>query len=466
MTVSEVEKQARGDIESSNPDYSALKLPEDFAQFPEYSDLVNRWQWFQEQKIGILIHWGLYSQAGIVESWELSDKDTWARRPHPWRSNMAQLKQDYWGLAHVFNPTRYDPIKWAHVFRQAGVRYAIFTTKHHDGFNMFDTQQSGFKITNPKFPFSTNPNADVFGAFAKAMRQSGISVGAYYSKADWYNADYWSKDNEPKSRGASFDVHKQPERWQRYVDFVHAQLTELAENYGPLRMLWLDAGWVGDKREPLYWERLMPSLWKMQPQMLTVDRTMGGRFEEYVTPERQIPTLADCPSLPWESNLPLADNWGYVPHDHYKSLHTIVESILQVISLGGNIILGVGPKPDGTLPHQAIHLLQGLGAWTTLNSEGIYGTRPATPNIIRAAAQLGYFITENDDAYYLFPRKHMPNVWLDLERLALPRASKKVTRLGYRSTPYPTYGNVVRLSGSLQQSLYPGLKIAKSAERN
>jgi alpha-L-fucosidase len=446
--ASMTEETSRGDIESTKEkEWTAA----DFSQLPEHAQLEKNWTWFQNQKIGVLLHWGLYAQAGIVESWELSDADCWARQPKAWRPNMTQLKQDYWGLAQQFAPTHYDPAAWAAVFKNAGIRYAIFTTKHHDGFNMYHTQYSDY-----------HADADLFGAFAQAMTQAGIGVGAYYSKADWHHPDYWRPDGTPKNRGIDFDRHQDPERWQRYVTFVHHQLTELAANYGPLRMLWLDAGWVGDAREPLALDQIIPALWQKQPQMLAVDRTMGGRFEQYVTPERQVPDIQNRPVLPWESNIPLANNWGYTPGDTYKSIGEIIRTILQVVTLGGNIVLGVGPKPDGTLPAPASRLLHQLGGWLALNGQGIYNTRPVAAAAIAAARRQGYAITQDDRAYYLFPLASVPPQTLDLHALHLPDTQPIVTRLGWQGQPFPVKAqHVVRLPGSLRQSLHPGLRIAK-----
>ncbi|WP_051999962.1 alpha-L-fucosidase [Schleiferilactobacillus shenzhenensis] len=431
----------------------------DFKAYPEYDMLVKQWAWFQDQKIGLLLHWGLYAQAGIVESWQLSDADRWARGKTPFRPNMHQLKSDYWSLAEKFDPVRFDPQVWARLFRTAGIRYAILTTKHHDGFNMFDTQYSKFKVTNPRFPYAAAANADIFGQFANAMREVGIAVGAYYSKADWHHSDYWRPDGKPKTRNADFNPVEDSKRWQRYVDFVHNQLVEITTKYGPLGMLWLDAGWVGDNREPLNLERVITKIRMSQPTMLTVDRTMGGRFENYVTPERQIPKLEKRPALPWESNIPLADNWGYVPHDHYKPFKEVLLSILQVVSLGGNIVLGVGPRPDGRIPQQAVKRLEQLGGWLDLNGEGIFGTRPLSDSILRRAQHLGMAISQSSDMVYVFPLKQRSSA-IDLEVLGIANQIGSARRLGTKIL-YTIKDNVVMLPGSLRQSLFPGIALTK-----
>lgn len=439
----------RGDIETVA---TGAWTPADFAALPlnDYTALQKRWSWFQDQKIGVLVHWGLYSQAGIVESWQLSDADGWARRPKAWRPNMTQLKHDYWQLADHFAPTRYDPTHWARLFRQAGLRYAIFTTKHHDGYTLYTTNASDYHTTT-----------DLFAPFAQAMRAAGIGVGAYYSKADWHQPDYWRPNGQPKHRGADYAPSNNPARWQRYVDFVHQQLTEIATQYGPLRMLWLDAGWVGNAREPLNFDRLLPALQHQQPEMLLVNRTMGGRCEEYVTPERQVPTLTQRPTLPWESNLPLANNWGYAPYDHYKPFGQLLSDVLQVITLGGNIVLGVGPKADGTLPAPAVQRLKQLGGWLALNGAGIYGTRPVCPVVMQAAQQRHLAITQDDHAYYIFFKRRVPDRQLDLKSLHLPLSITQVTRLGLTAAPLPLANQIIQLPGTLRQSRCPGLRLTK-----
>ncbi|WP_461224872.1 alpha-L-fucosidase [Lacticaseibacillus suihuaensis] len=440
---------AREDIETAK---DSGWTTQDFAQFPEYPTLVKQWRWFQDQKIGLLMHWGVYSQAGIVESWQLSDEDTWARGKHPFRPNMHQLKKDYWGLAKHFNPQHYDPTAWAKIFKAAGIRYTILTTKHHDGFNLFNTQYSDYKTA-----------ADLVGPYADAMRQAGIVPGVYYSKADWHHPDYWRPDGEPKGRHADYLPADDPERWGRFTDFVHKQLLELATNYGPLGMLWLDAGWVNGEREPLGFDELMPEIRQAQPDMLVVDRTMGGRYENYVTPERQIPTLADRPALPWESNIPLSNDWGYVPHADYKNGRTVIQDVLQVVTLGGNIVLGIGPKPDGTLPQTGVKLLLQLGGWLNLNGQGIYNTRAASADLIQKAASRKYFITEGATHYYLFPKAKVPSAAIDLKALGLADAVTTASLLG-TNTPLTRTGDLIQLPGSLRQRLLPGIALAKRPE--
>ncbi|WP_461218856.1 alpha-L-fucosidase [Lapidilactobacillus salsurivasis] len=450
----------RQDIEQAK---AGPLTPADFAQYPEYSALKKNWHWFQNQKIGVLLHWGLYTVPGMVESWQLSDEDTWARGNKPFRPNMRQLKRDYWGLAKQFVPDYYDPDAWARLFKEAGIRYAILTTKHHDGFTLYDTALSDFKVTNPDYPAAHLQQPDLFGSFTTAMRAAGVMPGAYYSKADWHYPDYWRHDGLPKGRHADYLPSSDPQRWQRFVDFVHQQLLEISGNYGPLGMLWLDAGWVGNQREPLNFDPLMAQIRKLQPEMLIVDRTIGGRYEEYVTPERQVPDPDHLPTMPWESNIPLTHDWGYVPHGQYKSIATVIATILRVVSLGGNIVLGVGPKVDGTIAPPYRKLLRQLGAWLQLNGQGIYGTRGVQPSLFKRAAQLGWFVTEDAGHYYLFPQMTVPPRQLDLKRFDFPEPISKATLLGRTQAALPLAPTgCLGLPGGLRQQLYPGIMCVKA----
>ena len=369
-------------------------------QQESYQDLPqviqDKLEWFQNQKLGIIFHWGLYAQAGIVESWQLSKEDDWSRKHGAFRKDLKELRHDYWALSHEFNPVNFDPESWAKAAKYAGFRYMIFTTKHHDGFNMYDTKYSDYKITSKDSAFHNNPLADILKYVNEAFRKEGIATGAYYSKADWHCPFYWEPGSDPRGRYASYDPAQKPELWQKFQKFVENQLVEICQNYGPIDILWLDAGWVnGGHHEFLPMEQIAKKIWQIKADTLIVDRTIGGKYENYVTPEQQIPTIP--PQKVWESNLTLAKNWGYVPNDQYKSFREILDNIVKIISLGGNVILGVGPKPDGTLPQQALKLMKKLGDWLKVFEEAVYNTR-GCPEYVNK----NIFMTKKNADYYLF----------------------------------------------------------------
>lgn len=381
--------QIRGDIVTRT-------YEEDTTSYPETEMLKARLEWFQDMKIGVIFHWGLYSEAGIVESWQLSEEDEWAREGRSWRESVEVLQRDYWNLIETFNPIHYQPHMWASLCQKAGIRYGILTTKHHDGFNLFNTEETGFKVGGKLSPCKR----DLVGEFVEAFRAANLGVGAYYSKADWYSSYYWTDDGEKKGRRASYNPLAHPERWQKYVTFVHRQIHELTHHYGPIDLLWLDAGWCGQGKEDLDMDRLAEIAREKNPELIMVDRMMGGRHENYVTPERKIPDESDIPNKPWESNIPLGNDWGYVPNDIFKSSEEIIGTVLEVVSKGGNVILGVGPKPDGTITEEETQILMDLGEFMSVYSEGIYGTRALKNRVIDS----GWYVTQTTDAYYCFTK--------------------------------------------------------------
>lgn len=382
-------------------------------------NIQQKLEWFKDQKIGVIFHWGLYAVAGIVESWQLSEEDDWARKRGGWRNQIDELREDYWGLNHNFNPYQFKPEAWAKSCKDAGFRYMIFTTKHHDGFNMYDTKYSDYKVTAAPCPFATDERADIFGEVAAAFRAEGLGVGAYYSKPDWHSPLYWVPGERAKGRYASYNPLEQPARWAKYDQFVRDQLVELATNYGDLDLMWLDGGWVNMRNEQLDMERLVADVRAQQPDLLMVDRSIGGVHENYVTPERKIPDTP--PTKAWESNIPLAKNWGFCPNDVYKSFEEILTSVVKVVAMGGNLILGVGPKPDGTLPNEALAILNPLGEWLGQFGEGIYETRPVDFDVAP-----GWSITQKETTYYAFHEKGQSEP-LDLAQL--PLTIQKVTDL-------------------------------------
>lgn len=376
----------RGDIELTKETVAVE------GTYPETAMLKERLEWFQDLKLGVIMHWGLYAEAGIVESWQLSEEDQWAREPIPWREDMKELQRDYWDLNKVFNPKDFDPVTWAKICKAGGVQYLLVTTKHHDGFNMYDTQTTDYKIGGKDSPYE---GPDPLKAIFEAFRQEGIAVGAYYSKADWHSPYYWLPDESVKGRRASYDTSRHPEIWEKYVAFVHEQIYEITHDYGELDFLWLDAGWSGQGKEDLQMDKFAEIAREIQPNLIIVDRTMGGRHENYVTPERKIPELSELPEKVWESNIPLGNDWGFNPHDTFKSSQEVIETLVKVVARGGNLVLGIGPTPQGTITDQEGQILADLGSWLKIYDQGIYGTR-------MFGTMGSWLVTRKEDAYYAF----------------------------------------------------------------
>ncbi|MEL5940844.1 alpha-L-fucosidase, partial [Tetragenococcus halophilus] len=239
----------------------------------------------------------------------------------------------------------------------------------------------------------------------------------------------------------------EPKTWEKFSQYVENQLTELIKNYGPTDILWLDGGWVNtDHNEYLPMDRIVTKLREIQPDLLVVDRAVGGKYENYVTPERKIPETP--PKKAWESNIPLAKNWGYVPNDEYKTFEEILSSVIQVVALGGNIILGVGPKPDGTLPQKAQEIMKKLGVWLETYSEGIYETRP-----YQSFTQSGWYFTCKQNSVFAFHKNTNDTLCLNLAQF--PAKIKKIINMETNQTLAMNQQKVV----VLQKSPFVGVQI-------
>ena len=352
--------------------------------------VLKKLDWFQDQKFGLMMHWGPYSQWGVVESWTLcSEDEPWCRRPMP---DYVEYKKAYEDLPRTFDPAKFDPAAWARAAKAAGMRYVVFTTKHHDGFSMFDTKQTDYRITGPECAFRDNPKANIAREIFDAFRQEGFGVGAYFSKPDWHHPDFWAPEWATPDRNVNYSIDRYPERWQRFRDFTFRQIEELMTGYGPVDILWLDGGWV--RPQPL--RQLAPGLFehnaknmdidmpriaamarRHQPGLLIVDRTVTGRYENYRTPEQEVPEKP----LPyaWETCMTMANQWSYNAKDTYKSARRLIHLLVDIVAKGGNFLLNIGPSPEGELPAASLERLAEIGAWMKTNGPAIYGTRPVAP---------------------------------------------------------------------------------------
>lgn len=355
--------------------------------------VVNNLEEWQDLKFGLFMHWGTYSQWGIVESWSLCPEDeSWTQRKSEHGKSYYEYVRNYENLQTTFNPVEFNPQKWADAAKKAGMKYVVFTTKHHDGFAMFDTKESDYKITSSKTPFSKNPKADVTKEIFNSFRKDGFKIGAYFSKPDWHTDNYWWSYFPPKDRNVNYDPKKYPEKWANFKKYTFNQLNEITSNYGKIDILWLDGGWVRPFKtiDPtVEWQRTikveqdidMDKIGEMarrnQPGIIIVDRTVPGMWENYVTPEQAIPE--HNLSIPWESCITMGNSFSYVPNDHYKSSQKIVETLIKIISRGGNYLMNIAPGPNGDYDAVVYERLKEISEWININKTAVYATRSIAP---------------------------------------------------------------------------------------
>jgi alpha-L-fucosidase len=412
-------------------------------QYPKEPEVLENLREWQDMKFGLFMHWGAYSQWGIVESWSLHPTVEWSNRPKD--KTYCQYVQDYENLLRTFNPVKFDPDKWATAAKDAGMKYMVFTTKHHDGFNMFDTKQTDYKITSKDCPFSSHPRANVTKELFESFRREDFKIGAYYSIPDWHHDDYWWRHFPPQGSGMNYNAEKYPEKVKRYNDFIYNQLEELVKgDYGKIDILWFD---MSSHKAP--WERFTTMTRSYQPHVIMVARGQGGLYENYQTPEQKIPEKAL--DYPWETCMTMGDQWSYKPNDTYKPTRDIIQMLLQIVSRGGNYLLNVGPGPDGDWHPTVYERLTEIGAWMKVNSEAIYDTRPVAPYQETKLV----FTAKGNTVYaaYLADKNETTLPSLIIIQSMQPAKGSKVHLLGHESPlGWEKVGNgfVIRVPKSLQ----------------
>jgi len=364
--------------------------------YPETDPLVlEKLEQWKDMKFGLLMHWGAYSQWGIVESWSICAEDEgWCGRKS---DNYTEYKKEYENLKTTFNPVDFDPEKWAEAASTAGMKYVVFTTKHHDGFCMFDSKYTDYKITDPGCAFSSHEKTNVALEIFDAFRDEGMWTGAYFSKPDWHSEDYWWPNFATPDRNVNYDISKYPDRWESFVEFTHNQIMELMTDYGKMDILWLDGGWVAPMSEEELRERVNKPGYKFihyqnqdirmgelklkarkeQPGLIVVDRAVPGPNQNYLTPENRVPEK--MLPYPWESCIIAGGGWSWVPNATYKSGREAIHLLVDIVSKGGNLLFNIAPGPDGTWHDEAYELLSEIEDWMDVNNECIYNTRPVAP---------------------------------------------------------------------------------------
>ncbi|MBE3109280.1 MAG: alpha-L-fucosidase [Acidobacteria bacterium] len=317
------------------------------------SQTPDRLQWFREAKFGLFIHWGVYSMIG---------REEWARQ-------LLQIPlKEYQYYADNFNPVDFDPDAWAALAKDAGAKYVIITSKHHDGFSIFDSQYTDYDIMKAKY------GKDILGPLSSSMKKAGVPLGFYYSIMDWRHPDYLPRrawETTRSSRGADFG---------RYMDFATNQLKELVTKYDPA-VLWFDGEWEHSNEEQRAFA-IGKMLLGMKPTLLINDRLFKREpgYGDFGTPENYVPATGvrnpdGSPRL-WEACCTMNWNgWGYNRTEtEFHSASQLLRQLIEIVSKGGNLLLNVGPQPDGRIQADFVARLRRMGEWLKTNGEAIYGT--------------------------------------------------------------------------------------------
>ncbi len=347
--------------------------------------LKERLEWFKDLKFGLFMHWGLYAQWGICESWPLVRSEHWTRNGaakwHEYNKNYEQFAKAYRNLNKEFNPEYFEPEVWARLARKAGMKYVCFTTKHHDGFCMWDTRSTDYRITGPDSPFRQNPRANIAKEIFQAFRQENMAIWAYFSKSDWHCPYYWSPQfsMEEADRNPNYDTAGHPDLWEKFVRYTHTQIRELLSEYGKIDCLWLDGGQVCPRyKQDIRMDEIAVWARELQPGLLLADRTVGGPHENFVTPEQLVPT--EVSEIPWESNITMGSGFAYYFNDEYKGAAECIRLLMDIVAKGGNLLLNIAPSPEGRFDSDAVRTLVHIANWMQINGEAVHSTRPIAPH--------------------------------------------------------------------------------------
>ncbi len=309
-------------------------------------------EWFGDAKLGIFIHWGIYAVNGIDESWSFF--------------NNYISHEDYLRQLEGFTAEKFDPDAWANLIKSSGAQYTVITSKHHDGVALWDTEMGGISVVD-----QSPAGRDLIEPFVSAMRKNGLKVGLYYSLPDWSYDDYTHHTRTVKR----YDIDDDPERWNSFLEYYQGQLDELSRKFDP-DLYWFDGDWEHSEAE---WEavKVRARLLEHNPNVIINARLKGQG--DYATPEQGVP-ITRPESKYWELCMTMNDSWGYQGNDqNYKSPYQIIRIFADVISMGGNLLLDIGPKADGTIPPEQLRILNELGRWTARHKEAIYGTKSGLP---------------------------------------------------------------------------------------
>lgn len=339
-------------------------------------DYEHRMEWYRDARFGMFIHWGLYA---------IPARGEWVR------NNERMPKEDYMTYFNEFDPADYDVTKWVKAAKNAGMKYVVLTAKHHDGFCLFDSKYTDFKSTKTKL------GRDIVADFVWAAREEGLKVGLYYSLLDWYHEDYphYGDEKHPMRDDPAYSNENRD--FDRYLDYMHAQVKELCTNYGKLDILWFDFAY-GDMRGEKWRAAELVDMVRLLQSNVIIDNRLEVSGEGYgslaegkptpyhgdfVSPEQMIPPngIQDVNGndLYWEACVTMNNHWGYCARDRfYKSAPMLIKKLVECVSKGGNMLLNVGPDARGNIPKESLERLERIGEWMRENSRSIYGCGKST----------------------------------------------------------------------------------------
>jgi alpha-L-fucosidase len=323
-------------------------------------------KWYLDARFGMFIHWGIYA---------IPARGEWVKQTESIR------EEAYQPFFESFDPVNYNPREWARAARQAGMKYAVMTTKHHDGFCLFDSKYTDYKATN------TPAKRDLTREYVDAFRAEGLKVGFYYSLLDWHHPDYPIQGDRIHPFRNYPEYQNHTGNLPRYADYIRNQVEELLTNYGKIDLIWFDFSYDEMRGEAWKATELVKMVRKLQPGIL-IDNRLGGNIKavepeiyagDFASPEQIIPpegvTNEAGQSIPWEACITLNDYWGYAAADkNWKSPMTVVRTLVECVSKGGNLLLNVGPTAKGEIPLECMDILADVGEWMHQNGNSIYGS--------------------------------------------------------------------------------------------
>lgn len=339
-------------------------------EHPVIKARTERTKWFCDARFGMFIHWGLYAIPARGE----------------WLRSIEKMPSDeYDRFFDEFTAENYNPREWARLAKKAGMKYAVLTAKHHDGFCLFDTQYTDFKSTNAPC------KRDLVREFIEAFREEGIRVGLYFSIIDWHHPDFPHYGDKIHPMRDNEEYKNAKHDFDNYLIYMHSQVRELLTNYGHLDIMWFDFSYNGMECEKWKATELIQMVRELQPH-LVIDNRLEGSSEnsgsiltvnptiysgDFASPEQMIPPEGivneQGDPVPWEACITLNNNWGYASQDrHYKSAQLVIRMLVECVSKNGNLLLNVGPNASGCIPKESVQILEEVGEWMQENGKSIY----------------------------------------------------------------------------------------------